>query len=235
MSIGQLVLDAADPAVLAQFMQKKPLVFANGQTTGAHSIIVTTAGDMNVPANTGISIGRAAGLIPYTENDERYGKPANQVLIDTYTSEAVEAMMRFTDSSGTGVIMDVENFSNASDPWGAEIPRLDPPLRLGFNKKDLLGGYSAAIFPFPRPSGEHGFAMPGSFLDKFREACASSCEGDACDACSTLDYTGRFDIGNYLFNMMGRFLATNGKELPTDACMSSDDCPWMQASPEPRW
>jgi dienelactone hydrolase len=254
MSIGQMVLDPSDPAVLAPFMMTRPITYGTGETTGAHALIVTTAGDMNVPANSGVSIGRSAGLIDFLTPDPRYDKSANQVLLDTYTVEAVEGMMRFTDPAGVGVIMDVENFSGGLDLWGSDIPRLTPPLRLGFDKKDALGGYSAAIFPFPRPSGQHGFAMPGGYLDDFRKKCASSCIaedlcsedkctednttgcGEDCvslcqDRCAVLNYDGRFDIGNYLFNMMGRYLATNGAELPTDECMSSDSCDFPSKMP----
>lgn len=240
MALGQMVMDGGDPAAVAPYLQTNPIHYANGQTTGAHILVVTTGGDMNVPTNTGISVGRAAGLINYLDADERYkgteheGKSQLQVLLDSHQAESIEAFKRYTDSSGKGVLMDVENFSQGLDPWGDEIKRLDPPLRAGFYEKDLLGGYSAAIFPFPQPSGQHGFAMPGGFLDMHRDACTASCaEGEDC-GCAEIGYEGHFDIGNYMFNMMGRYLATNGQELLDDVCMSSDDCTWIPAIPEER-
>ncbi len=233
LALGQLVLDGADPAVYAPLLKSKPMTYpGTGQTTGGHTLIVTTAGDMNVPASTGVNIARAAGIVNYLDNDPRYGKPANQVLIDTYTAEAVDTLGRFTDSNGTGVIMDVENFSNGMDLWGDEIERLDPPLRLGMDAK-VDGGYSAAIFPFPEPAGQHGFAFPGVFIDMKRKECNDACETDSCD-CESIDGSNMFDIGSYLFNMFARYLATDGQDLTTDTCLSSDDCPFIETVPEPR-
>jgi hypothetical protein len=233
LALGQLVLDGADPAVYAPLLKSKPMKYpGTGQTTGGHTLIVTTAGDMNVPASTGVNIARAAGIVNYLDNDPRYDTPANQVLIDTYTAEAVDTLKRFTDSDGTGIIMDVENFSDGNDLWGTEIPRLDPPLRLGMDKP-VKGGYSAAIFPFPEPGGQHGFAFPGVFIDMKRNECNAACETEDCD-CGSIDGGKVFDIGSYLFNMFSRYLSTDGQELPTDMCLSRDDCSFIKAIPEPR-
>jgi dienelactone hydrolase len=240
MALGQMVLDGGDPAAVAPYMQTNPIYYsATDQTSGAHTLIVTTGGDMNVPANTGISVGRATGLIEYFKADPRYegteheGKPQGQILIDTHQAEAVEAMMRYTNSAGEGVLMDVENFSDDKDLWAGEIQRLDPPLRAGFGKKDILGGYSAAIFPFPQPTGAHGFEMPGGFSDTFRKRCEAECVEDDC-GCDTLDPEEHFDIGNFMFNMMGRYMATNGQELHDDKCMSSDTCAFIPPPPPAR-
>ncbi|HIA05075.1 MAG TPA: hypothetical protein EYN66_24795 [Myxococcales bacterium] len=235
LAIGQMVLDNGDPAVFGPGLGKKPVVYAGtGQKTGANALVVTTVGDMNVPANGGITQSRAAGFIDYLNPDPRYGKPANQVLIDTYTAEAVHTLKRFTDSDGNGIHMDVENFSGGTDIWGDEVPRLDPPLRLGMTKKNASGGYSASIFPYPIPTGQHGFPFPGVLIDEARKICSDACaEGEDCE-CDKIDATQTFDVGSYLFNMFGRFLSTNGTELPTDMCMSLDNCSFLKPAPEPR-
>ena len=233
LALGQLVLDPGDPAIYARHMLQDPIEYpSTGEKTGAHAIVVTTMGDMNVPASSGVSLGRAAGLIPYTQGDPRYdNRPANQVLIDTFTAEAVHSYARFEMSDGQPTHMDIENFSQGTDPWRAEVPRLDPPLRLGFDEKDALGGYSAAIFPFAIPEGQHGFAFPGGMTDFARKECRPRCEAEG--PCPCVD-DGVFDVGNFMFNMFGRFLSSGGQHLETDACMSRDDCAWKKPPPEPR-
>ncbi|MCA9526226.1 MAG: hypothetical protein KC549_08000, partial [Myxococcales bacterium] len=80
LGLGQLVLDPGDPATYARHLQREPLTYpGTGETTGAHAIIVTTMGDMNVPASAGVTVGRASGLVDFLTDDPRYGKPHNQV------------------------------------------------------------------------------------------------------------------------------------------------------------
>lgn len=234
-SIGQLVVDPADPVVFAPHLLQEPLEFPFlRQRTGSHALVITSQGDMNVPASSGVTFGRAAGLIPFLETDPRYGRSANQVLIDTYTVEAVDNLKRHTDAQGKGVHLDVENFSGGEDIWGPTYPRLDPPLRLGFDRWDRLGGRSAAIFPLTRDTGEHGFSLPGAMIDDFRAKCRTECpipgSGDPCNCRTQTTY----DIGSFLVNMMARYLATNGTELSADLCQSRNDCPGYPPPPAQR-
>jgi hypothetical protein len=231
MSLSQLVLDPADPAVLARHLIRDPIEYGNGEKTGAHAIIVTTVGDMNVPASTGGTMGRAAGLIDWLTPDSSYGKPLNQVLLDTFTFEAVDTLERHRDGDGRGVHLDVENFSESDDLWGPTIPRLDPPLRIGVDARDPTGGISAALFPYPRPTGQHGFAKPGEQTDEVRARCRDACqapEGCGCEALRT------FDLGHFMFNMLGEYFASGGRELRTDRCNAYDDCGWRRPMPPER-
>ncbi|MBI4704425.1 MAG: hypothetical protein HY744_25260 [Deltaproteobacteria bacterium] len=233
--LGQLVLDPADPAVLARHLLIEPLRYPGaGDQTGTHALVITTMGDMNVPASSGVAVGRAAGLIDYLEADPRYGKPDNQEIIDTYTAEAVNTLKRYTNSQGEGIHLDVENFSGGDDMYGAEVPRLDPPLRIGMSDTDPLGGKSAAIFPYNVPGGQHGFDMPGGMTDRARQQCRDACaqkEGDDPCGCGSLE---TFDIGNFMMNMIGRYLATSGHELRSDRCLSSSDCAGFASLPPAR-
>ncbi len=243
LGLAQLVLDACDPAVMAPFMQQRPITYpGTGQTTQTDMLLVTTAGDMNVPASTGVTITRAAGLVDYRTPHPDYGTSLNQVLIDTFTVEAVDTIKRYVDSAGTPTIMDIENFSGDNDLWaGLKIPRLDPPLRLGFDRSDTLrspisgpDGVSAAIFPFPKPEGEHGFDFPGGFIDTARAKCTAACTtGDGC-GCADISAANHFDIGSFMFNMMARYLATGGSEVSADACLSRDDCDFFEPVPTVR-
>ena len=138
---------------------------------------------------------QAAGLVPYRHPDPQYadhpehsGKPANQILIDSYVNEAVHSVGRYYNPAGEPIHLDVENFSGSDDLWGADVPRLDPPMRLGLRvgQRDPIGGFSGAIFPMGEPTGQHGFDFPGEQTDKGIAQCEAACqaacvEGEECD------------------------------------------------------
>lgn len=232
--LGQLVLDPADPASYARHLLDDPLVYeGTGQQTGCHTLVLTSQGDMNVPAGSGVTFGRAAGLIEYLEPDARYGMPLNQVLLDTHTAEAVHNLNRFTDANGNGVHIDLDVLSDGDDIWGPQYPRLSPPLRIGVGERDSLGGFSAALFPLTRDTGQHGFDPPGGMTDRARAACRANCAegGSNPCGCATLK---PYDVGQFLFNLAGRYLVTEGKELIVDQCHSRDDCAYKLPPPATR-
>lgn len=230
LGLGQLVLDGADPAVFAKHLQRAPLKFpGKGDQTGVHALIVTSVGDMVVPAAGGASIGRAAGFIDYRTIDPRWGKTQHQVLADTFTLEGVHNLGRFRDPAGNGVHMDIEDFGQGEDLWTGLIPRLDPPFRA--YGPDSLGGVSGSIFPYPTPEGQHGFAFPGAQIDTLRERCRASCpEGQDC-GCATAT---TFDVGSFMFGMMGEWIGSGGVTLNDDLCHSRRDCPGQAPPPAPR-
>ena len=227
-SLGQAILDPADMAVMAPHILEEPLVYpGTGQKTGTHMLLLPAAGDMSVPVNMAMSIGRAAGLIEYLVDDPRYGVPVNQLLIDTYTAEAVHTMKRFTRPDGVGVHMDLDNFSDGEDIFGSDVPRLDPPLRAKFYERDKLGGFSTFLVAYGTDTGQHGFPAPGESIDSAREACDAACETDDC-GCEDATV---FDTGNFLFNMIGHYLATSGRELLDDKCLARNDCGFIPDLP----
>ena len=241
LGLAQAVLDGGDPATYARHLSLEPLRYpATGEETGAHALVVTTTGDMNVPASSGVTFGRAAGLIGYTEDHPRLGRPANQVLLDTYMAEAVHTLGRYFDSDENPVHVDVENFSEDQDLWAGQVPRCglpdvqgcpDGPLRLGLDEEDPLGGISGAVFPFTNPTGQHGFDFPGQMVDRFRKRCTDACpEGEACDCADVAT----FDIGSFLFNTLGRYMASGGTVVDIDACNWRGDCADLPPPPELR-
>lgn len=234
--LGQLIIDLGDPANYARHALGEPLVFGTGEKTGTHTLVITTMGDMNVPASSGITFARAAGLIDYLHADPRYGKPVNQELLDDHTAEAAYNIGRYFDPDGNPIHLDVENFSQGTDLWGAAIPRKKDPYRLGFDRTDALGGKSAAIFPYTVPEGQHGFDQPGEMTDRYRKQCKAACEtpgdGDPCGC----DADATFDIGNFMFHMVGRYFASGGTFLDADLCQSGPSCegkPFAWAPPPP--
>jgi hypothetical protein len=242
MTLGQMVLDPADPSVFARHFANDPLEFSTGTASDTAALIITSIGDMSVPASSGLTVARAAGYVNYLEADPRYagtpyaGMPANQILLSTYTAEAVNTIGRFTyagDPNGGGVHMDVENFSQGLDPWGENIPRLDPPIRL-VNDHDASGqplqGYSGAVFTYATPEGQHGFAFPGELTDDAVTACEEA-GGMDCDALVGEAY----DVGWYMFHMLGGFLSNQGQFYPIgDKCNTKDMCNDLPPTPADR-
>lgn len=234
-AFGSVVMDAADPMVFVRHLQTEPIHYdGTGQTTGAHALISTSVGDMAVPPSTGIAAARATGLIDFLRQDPRYGKPENQVLIDTFTYEGVHTLGRFTDTAGNPVHIDVDNLSQGQDRWRDTVPRLSPPLRIGVGTTDPLGGVSAAIFPYSDPEGMHIVPLPGEMTDDMRDACRDNCNEqngeDPCD-CNSLK---PFDLGMYFFNVLGRYLRSNGQQLHLDTCNGFNTCSDIPEVPERR-
>ncbi len=233
MGLAQLVLDRADPAAYARHLLAEPIEYpGTGEVGGAHSMILTGTGDLNVPVSTGINVGRAAGIISFLDDHKDYDVPTNQVLIDHGITMGVEDVGDKLSSNEERWLADADDFSGDSDYWAGQAPRLEKPIRAGLGAADPLGGASAAFFPYGSPYGKHGFDGPGEMIDDKRKHCRRACpEGEECPECDELT---PWDVGNFFFNMMGEFLATNGKTIRTDACMSTQDCSDYAPAPMPR-
>ncbi len=226
--LGQLILDPGDPAVYARHTLEDPLTYAGtGTSTGTHVLQLTSIGDMAVPVAGGMTYARAVGLLEYQEVDPTYGVPDNQLLINTFTAEGVTVTKRYTDSTGEGVLIDVDNFSEGQDLWGEEGPRLDPPLRIGIGQTDALGGQSASLFMYPKTTGQHGPNSPGWCIDKLRGDCLAACEAAGTktesEDCGCAEQT-IFDDGQFFYNMAALYLVSGGQEIRTDTCMAFGDC-----------
>jgi len=234
-AFGSIATDPGDPAVYLRHLQREPLTYpGTGESTGAHALIITTTGDMAVPASTGVTAGRVAGIIDYLNPDPRYGRPVNQQLIDTYAVEAASTIRRFVNAGGQAVNLDVDNFSQGQDYWGAEVPRLDPPLRIGLDRTDPLGGKSAALFALCDAEGSHFFNEPGKLTGQLREDCKKKCTRTGGEDPCGCDVLTTFDDGMFLLNMSASYVASGGKTISTDLCMSRDDCPGRPALPKDR-
>lgn len=224
LGLGQHALDAADPAVWAQYLGAKTLVYPRtGEVVQTRAMIMTTIGDMGVPAAMGANIGRSAGLIDFLRPDSRYGKSPNQVLIDTHVIEGVNTIKRYTDPEGRGMLYDVDNLSEGQDEH-KDTPRLDPPLRL---TQPRYGGISAAFFFFVEPEGIHGGVFPGqkpdAFVDDCKKACAEPGDDDPC-GCSQRDW---FDPGMLEVNTFTEYLWSNGTRITYDLCKARNDCDYI--------
>ncbi len=237
MSIAQIVLDRADPAIYAKHLLQEPVKYpGTGESAPTHALILTGTGDLNVPVSTGINAGRAAGVIPFRgDNLPGYDVPANQALIDMEVTMGVEDVGRFRHQNDDSVrwLVDADDFSGDSDRWGGAAPRAEKPLRVGLGVDDAAGGASAAFFPYGDPNGKHGFDGPGSMIDKGRDDCRNAC-GEDEDCKTACNDTQVWDVGNFFFNMMGTYLQTNGQEIRVDACQADNTCADYPPLPEPR-
>ena len=230
--LGPLVMDRADPAVMGRHLQVEPLIYpGTGEQTGAHALITTGTGDLNVPVDGGATFARATGILEWRWPHPVWGVPENQVLIDTYVLECVDAFKRYTNPEGKGVLIDPDNFSGDRDYWAGQVPRLDPPLRAGWDREDHIGGRSALIHAYGSDEGRHGFDQPGIMTDKARRRCLDQCpEGEEC-ACEEVEI---FDVGNFHFNLIGEYLKSAGQKLDARPCHATFDCPDLPPPPEPR-
>ncbi len=158
-------------------------------------------GDPGVPVATATALMRAAGFVDSENVDPRYGKTQMQQLIDVGFVEGVERTGRYTAASGN-VLMDVDVLqavSNADDGFGA--PRLAPPMRLTRASKDDAGKVGA-LFPMMNPKGEHSLPVP--------------------------DPGAPFDLGTYVINLFSDYLGSGGTRISMDACMTTNDCPYLK-------
>ena len=201
------------------------------QTTGTHALITTGVGDLNVPVDGAATFGRAAGLLEWKRAHIDWGVPENQVLINHHILEGMEELKRYTNSVGEGVLMDPDNFSGDRDLWANDVPRLDPPLRVGWTREDPLGGKSAFIFAYGSPKGKHGFDPPGQMTDRARERCLSECEERGGCQCEDVDV---FDVGNFHFELIIDYLKSKGTRLEARSCYATFDCPEIPSPPQPR-
>ncbi len=255
MSLAQLVVDPTDPGVLARHLAAEPLVYPNvGDQTGAGFMLVTTIGDMAVPASSGMTVGRAAGVIDFLQPDPRYGKPVNQVLIDTWTAESVNGLGRVPYGTPPendeirallgldatlGTHFDVENFSGGRDIWGSNLQRLEPGLGL-MMRKDANGvpldGVSGAVFPMSVPEGQHGFALPGQMTDWAIALCQAD-KGPTSPDCAPSAIAGQtYDVGWAMFHMFGAWVRSGREINPLTAglCWAKETCNDLPLTPEPR-
>jgi hypothetical protein len=203
-AIAQIALDPADPINWAPYFEQRDLEYGTGQKVRTRALVIHTIGDMSVPVSTGAAISRAAGFVPFTERDPRWGKTPNQVLIDTGALEATERIPRYVSSAGQSVLMDVEHLALLDDGLdGYDVPRLIPPLRL-VAPSPRAGGVTGTLFPFVRPEGQHGFDPPNP--------------------------TATFDLGTVMANLIGRYIATAGRELELARCQVDSSCPWIPST-----
>lgn len=112
--LAQSALEPGDPISFAPYYALKPMTDPFGAVIQPHALIaLNTIGDMNVPLNSGIAFGRAAGALPFLRPDQaqKYpdyldyvtpqelydelgGRTPNQELIERHVVEGITALAR---------------------------------------------------------------------------------------------------------------------------------------------
>ncbi len=237
MGLAQMVLDPADPAVLAKQFTSGEAVMANGEVVNTHGIVITTIGDMNVPASTGASIARNLGKIDwFTQRPEWQNRTALQLLADTHMLEAVNVIGRYLTPAGAPVMFDIEDLSNSAtltaDPGampyplgydGYWAPRLTTPMHNFLIGDDGHGGLGGAFFPYVRPEGKHDLDFPGEQIDRITTLCQDPATANSAP-CKALAAGTPFDHGSLVLEAMIQFLGGGGKAFPLAACQSNWTC-----------
>jgi hypothetical protein len=85
-------------------------------------------------------------------------------------------------------------------------PRLSPPLRNQLTRQ-TGSGVSALLIPYLDPHGRHAVHPP--------------------------EPSRRFDMDQFMLNLIGRYFESRGRELHFDACQAKmADCGWIAPVPQ---
>ncbi len=208
MGISQMILEGGDPVSYAPHYDV-PLDFDYDEdaTPGVNVLVIPTAGDMNVPVNTGIAMARAANMIELYEPNPDYagsdleGRSENRALIDTWTVESIECLPRWRNPEGAPVLFDIDDLSDGKLDW--QPPTMQsaygvPPLRVTAKATHPQGGEHGMRLPLLERRGTHGFQPP--------------------NPAST------FDIDNYMNTLVYAYFANGGTEIPDHVCLEDSTC-----------
>ena len=150
-SIFGSVLESGDPIGYAPYYIERPLEILGGEQTNI--LMVPSIGDTIVPVSAGITMARAAGLIPQDVVDDRYGMTVDEWLVDRRVIQGIEEYGEFTDINGEACLFDADDLDNGTDGTGAPS---DEPLRLTL---ETNVGVSALRLPYTSTRGSHGFGF----------------------------------------------------------------------------
>jgi hypothetical protein len=232
--LAQTGIDAGDPVNFAPLFSERPL---NGRRRPL--LWMTTAGDDIVPVSAGITYARAAGLVPFmsTSQDPAFesflmpasramqyeGRSSEALLVQNFVAEGIPELERFMTPNGSRLLFDIDNLDGNSQGFGE--PNLTPALRMVRvlqsdrnvedsaqtrwmpRRGDLMSAYLTAYIV---PNGTHVFGPS--------------------------DPTLRWDVNQYLTNLVIRYLSTAGRDLPyaTDPahfCLTDSSCSWLPRMP----
>jgi hypothetical protein len=244
MALSHTALAQADPGVWAAHYFMDPIDTSYdpyAPESRMHVLAMPTAGDQNVPVNTGIAMARAAGLLGSWRRDPdrygpehgwreifapdpRYGQSIDQMLLDRYVVEADGRFQRYADNPvNPNIIYDVDNVSDGSalfscgpSDWSASSGESGCP--------DEIRGQEI-FFPVPHPA-------PGNAL---RHSIPAADGAHHAVRIPLLRPAGQhgiynaqafrvFDADAFMVNFTTRFLGTRGRAVdhaPGCDCVAS--------------
>jgi hypothetical protein len=246
MGLAQHGIGPADPAVWAArtFLEPVPHDYDSTWRPGRTRVLdMPTAGDPQVPVNTGISMARARGVLgswlrdparPPEEGwrelfavDDRYAVSPDQYLVDRFVYEGVGRLQRYGDNPvNPNVIFDVDDVSDGTATWSCGPSDWSGPSENGC-PEEVVGQEVFFGVPHP-PAGE-----------ALRHDRKRSPEDPAHDALRVpvLRPAGQhgiynaqpfraFDADAFMVNFTTRFLGTAGRNVRHEAgCDCSASAP----------
>ncbi len=230
--LAQVGLERGDPINYVGRIFLNPLEVEDVTPQPRSILIVNTDGDPNVPIATGYSMARAAGVIPFLPADApahladfrappdffdaRGYRSPNDLLIDYHAIEGLPRLLRHPAGPGAeAFLVDVDDLAEGRATFATDgetqIPpedggimpvRVTPGLRWSRRSRAMGSPSDVAVWtyeddapnsgmvaPYVQPAGIHGFA------DLF------------------VDDVG-FDMAVYMFNMLARYVSTDGTDIP---------------------
>ncbi len=179
--IAQHALDPADPAIWSAVIH---------EDHPNRSLVMPTAGDMNVPVNTAISEGRITGALgswrrdpsigaewgwrKLFEPDPRYGHSQDHELVSRYVYESIERLERYRTTHPTlpyaKVLYDIDDLSDGASSWSCINGR-------GSGKDDEWDSFDCAPELSKKPGKEHFFPVPNGGPGKGLRATIQHADG----------------------------------------------------------
>ena len=231
LAFAQSALSPADPAIWGSHTFLEPLDYRyDPYARGNHVLMMPTAGDKNVPVNTGIAMGRVSGLFgswlrdpdnyPAEQGwreiftpDSRYdGSSIDEHLVNTYVIEGDAGLHRFDMAINPNVLYDIDNisdglaqFSCGPSDWSAVIGENECP-------DDVTG--QEVFFDVPNPE-------PGMALRANRERADGSYDAFRVPLLRPAGQHGiynaqsfrEFDTDAYMVNFTIRYLGSRGRDV----------------------
>lgn len=251
--LAQVALEPADPINYVGRIFLRPPSALDIVPAPRSMLVTHTAGDPNVLVATGYAMARAAGILPFLPSDAPdhladfrappgfettypgFASP-NDVLVGYHAIEGLSRLARHpAPGGGDRFLVDVDDLSDgrayfapdgrtplARDEGGIAPVRLSPPLRWSRRSQPMRSPDDVAVWtyrageptsgvvaPYVEPGGIHGFRRiyePGV----------------------------PFDMAVYMFHMLGRYLGTNGRDVPylSDPsghhCLEDGSCPYIR-------
>jgi len=244
MGIAQHALDPADPGAWAVHIRAEPMdVSYDPYTLGGNTrvLMMPTAGDKQVPPDTGAAMARTAGLLgSWLRDPDRYGPEhgwralyapdprlgmsPDDYLVATYALEGDASFFRYQDNPVVQeVVFDVENVSDGTAEWSCGDS--DWSAVIGENNcPDELRGQEV-FFGVPHPP-EGGLRLDSprgdGTADAFRLPLLRP--GGQHGIYNAQSFR-VFDADAYMVNFTARFLATAGGRVEHEAgcdCSASE-------------
>jgi hypothetical protein len=142
------ILEPGDPIGYSPLYTLRPPPELGGRP--ANVLHMPFAGDPVVSINTGISQGRAMGVVGVDAVDPRYGVSQAQWLVDRQVVRGIEERGPFTCDGGVPCLFDADDLDDGTSHFGEPS---DAPLRATV---ETNRGVVAMRIPYPSPQGGHG-------------------------------------------------------------------------------